>query len=105
MDRKATRDRWLTNLIQANHLLEKEHCVDALRRAEMVVREAEAALGSAAPEDREWLERDVFLFQKERERFAAAYEAWKASVQARADASVAREKRIYNLPVPGVLAR
>lgn len=104
MDRNATRERWLKMLFQAEHMLAKEQCIDASRRVELLVGEVKNALAESSDEDRLWIERDLFLFEKESLRFNAAYGKWCDSVRARSESNVAREKALYKAPVPGVAA-
>jgi hypothetical protein len=104
MNRNATREHWLKMLSQAEHMLAKENCIDAARRVELLVGEVKDALAVAAVEDRLWIERDLFLFEKESLRFKSAYDKWCDSVRTRSESNIAREKALYKAPVPGVAA-
>ncbi|MEZ4256565.1 MAG: hypothetical protein R3A78_12790 [Polyangiales bacterium] len=99
MDKKAIRERWQTMIAQAERLAETDNFIDAVARAQRAHAELSQTAGNASGADRAWLEKDLYFCERELARLEAARDAWHAGVEARRNASVERERRIYDEPL------
>ncbi|HEX6243530.1 MAG TPA: hypothetical protein VFZ61_21605 [Polyangiales bacterium] len=74
--------------------------LEAVSRAQLARRTAQAALASASPAERAELETLIELAETRGERYAAALETWSGTVRARADEYNENERKRLAQPLP-----
>lgn len=83
----SPQERWDKWMVQAQNFAKRDNFLDALARADMVLLEVNAALKSAAPENRRALERYRHRATRRHETFAASFEVWNQRIAARRQAA------------------
>jgi hypothetical protein len=87
-------------MLSQAHKFVSDAPLEAVSRAQLALRTARAALGSAGPAERAELETLIELAETRAERYAAALAHWSSTVRARADAFVENERTRLTLPLP-----
>ncbi|MCA9581646.1 MAG: hypothetical protein KC416_07605 [Myxococcales bacterium] len=96
MDQETVRTRWRTLIHQAERFAETDNHVDAVARAKVVLDEVKAALAEAGAAERVWLTQDLFLYERQVDRFEQLRDAWDKTVRARKEAFETRERNTYH---------
>ena len=93
-------ERWDKWMVQAQAFAAREHYIDAIARAQLVVDEVEDAVKGAAGTHKERLERYLRRAVRRQETFQASFDEWNAKIAARRAAATANAAAEMARPLP-----